>query len=226
MSGNPIDRDRVPAALAFVIPIGPKLRRPSTFVTLPPEFLSYLGQIAVLWGMFETSFEELLEALLKANVYDEKRWQGFSFEQKVELFKRELKKLFWCYPRISLYISQIINDAKSLQAKRNLLLHGNLIIEIKTKDDVYQPPDIAIVAVGRRKKQKIVERFTLEVIENLFFDLCHLGGRMAEFAHPSEKFVPHVAWQDRCFLLDFLKNNHPAHTNPHMPPPPPGAYPT
>lgn len=178
---------------------------------LPMAFMEYVAQIALIWGTFENGFERFLLTLLSANGTDPNIARGFSFERKAELLRRGAKTLFSDRPFVLLHILALIDDAKRAQLERNLLLHGSLVIEVKTKDDPALPPDVTIIAHGRRKKQDIYRRFTLEKVEDLYCDLAHLGGRIGEFLTPSQAFLLHVAWQDRCFLLDLLKKHRQIH---------------
>jgi len=100
---------------------------------------------------------------------------------------------------------RILANAQAIQISRNLLLHGKIVIEIRTQEDVELPPDVAIVVTGRRKKTEIVRRFTLSDLEDLSFDLMHLAGRMQQFVRPYPNSWLHIAWQDRCFVLDFMR---------------------
>jgi hypothetical protein len=121
------------------------------------------------------------------------------------LLGKEINKLFQTCPPILLYIQQIIDDAKGIQTKRNLLLHGSLVVRLT--------PDVVMFAKGRRKKQYVIEKFTQTDVENLCADLAHLAGRMGQFRDPPADFLLDASWQDRFFLLNLLRQHRPPPTD-------------
>jgi hypothetical protein len=209
-----VDRSDIPPAFEATIPAAMLRLHPTTFLMLPNEFMLLISQIALLWGGFENDFGSVLAVMLRANGLDDAIARGISFENKADLLRKECKKLFESQPAILNHIQQIIDSAKTIQIKRNLLLHGSLVIQITTKEDMTQPPDVTIFARGRRKKQNIIEKFTQADIENLAADLGHLAARMAQFKRPPVDFLPDLSLQDRSFLLGLLHQHRPPPATP------------
>lgn len=204
-----------------------KMRIPMAYPVLPPEFIPFLAQIAIIWGMFENGFEEILATMFRVNGQEAKAWQFFSFEQKQKLFKKEMRRIFWPYnPMIYLHLKAILDDALRLQIRRNLLLHGKIIIEVAGTDTVSDDRlRVSLIATGRRKKQILIEKFNIDSIESLFCDLAHITGRIKEFAQPdATRSFLHFSWQDRCFLLNLLSKNLPAHARQQTPVPQPPPF--
>ena len=141
---------------------------PMAYPLLPPEFIPFLAQIAIIWGMFENGFEEILATMFVANGQEAKGWQFFSFEQKQKLFKKEMKQIFWPYhPMIYLHLKLMLDDALRLQIRRNLLLHGKITIEVAGTDIVSDDRlRVSLIATGRRKKQTLTEKFNIDRIES------------------------------------------------------------
>ena len=214
-----------PPGIPHTFPYDPaKARTPFTPFMIPDAFVPYLAQVAVLWGAFENDFEAFLQALFSANKTEPKGWRFWSFEQKNGFFLDQSRALFVSHPTALEHLTRISTDATPLQIKRNVLLHGHIWLKIIT--DEAANPTVSLEATGRRKGRIIVENFTLDVLENLYFDLCHLNGRVTEFRRVDpDKSFPDVASPDRRFLLDFLFANHPAHSKPPTHPPPPRSFP-
>ena len=192
-----------------------KVKSPFIIVPLPDVFLPFLGQIAVLWGQFENSFEAFFQAMCSANKATED-WRHFSFEQKHKLFRKEMQSSFALYPSIILCLSEILDDAERLQIKRNVLLHGSMKLELGRIATLH--------VIGHKKKQIIEEQYTAETLEDLCCELAHLAGRMGLLKPPlSSRYPLGLASQDRLFLQDFLMNNHPDRPNPTIPGGQPGS---
>jgi hypothetical protein len=190
-----------------------KIKSPKIILPIPPSLLPFLAQIAVLWGFFERKSELLLIALLTANNDTSNDWQRFSFEQKCDSLKINARSSFAEHHSLLAYVSELLTDARVLQFRRNLLLHGNLSISAKKEEGV-----ITIKARGRKRGRPVEEIFTSESIKQLAYDLAHLAGRMASFSPPwLENFFPTLSSPDKSFLRDFLSSYHPDRTNPAIP---------
>jgi hypothetical protein len=238
------------------VPIGPPLRRdkirqPFTWVPMPPEFSPVLGQIALLWGQFEKYLNDMLTALLSYNGTPiQQFWQSrLSYKQRTELFLAESAKTFACNPFLYLHFRQIISDAEAIQIKRNVLLHGTIEMEthIHNTTDTGEIGEVVveskIVATGARKRQTIEMKFGFSELEDLFYDLGHLAGRLSTLNPdhdtvplntpivPGQKppnrlpTLPYASWQDICLVQDLLRKHHPAHTNQSTPEDPPQSSP-
>lgn len=187
---------------------------------LPHEFEQPIAHIAINWGLFEDFFKQLLDAMMRANSTEDRRALYHSFESKAERMLEELK-CFDCYPWVSIYIKQIIADAKRLQLDRNLLLHGNIKLRAHVTNNNNTTPievTLTIVASGRRKKVDVVEVFDLEKLFNLSYGIRRLLGRISVF-NSFPVTIPNLSWQDTLWLQAFLMTNHPHHATPPQQPP-------
>ena len=191
-----------------------EVKLPFAFAPLPEEFYFPIAQIAMLWGSFENGLRDLLLAVLSANGSADLRVLHHSFESKADRLKEEMAICFCGYPRVTIYIDKIIEDAKELQTKRNLLLHGALALQarITTKGDNTPPVvHLTVEAKGRRRRQEIVETFDLKSLTSLANDLAHLTGRIGVFNGPKVALrIPGLDnWQDWFWLWGFVKKYYP-----------------
>jgi hypothetical protein len=62
-----------------------------------------------------------------------------------------------------------------------------------------------LIAQGVFKKQPIIETFTTETINDFYYDVLHLAGRMVEFARPdAAEYVPPLPSQEISLLQAVL----------------------
>lgn len=193
-----------------------KLRLPFYRTPLPDQTLRDIGQIAITWGAFENRLADLIVTLLSATGTTQKGQQFHSFEQKKNLAIDQAQLYFKYRPRIALRFIEIMRFASALQIKRNLLVHGNIMIKV---------PELNVMAVGRHKKQVITVEFTSGQVEDLSYDIGHLAGMMNDFMENDGMWSVRLSWQDRCFLQAFLSNSPPSHaTEAMLPLPPPTSH--
>jgi len=115
--------------------------------------------------------------------------------------------MFRFYPLVALHLQSILTDAIDLQKRRNLLLHGHLTLRAYTKWIEGEPTaKPTIVATSQKKGNIISEEFDVGAVENLYYALANLSGRINRFAHPIryDQF-PHFSLQDISFLQEFLR---------------------
>jgi hypothetical protein len=194
----------------------------NAILNVTPEFLSPMAHIALLWGRFEDSFQKFLEALMSAKGDPSATWRGLSFEKKAKLFTDEVNQQFQHCPWVFMWLTSIMRAAIPLQHKRNLLLHGSMVM--RTEITEQRTAAITLIVTGRRKKQTIVQEFDLEDVEWLAADLASLTGWMEVFEHPNfwDQFL-YASWQEIYFLREFLRNNYRFHTSIPIPERPPRA---
>src|SRR5258708_4667818 len=184
MSDVPDPEKAIPEGIPLTIIDTWKLKLPSVYIALPSEFLNHVGGIVIAWGMFEKSFEDLLAAMIaeSGNVY--KGWQFFSFEQKRGIFELEAKLCFSQCPVILASLFALMEDTKPLQIKRNVLVHGTIVLKIEAAIPL-------LMATGRHKGQEVTETFTKDSIDDLYYEILHAAGRMHQFVNPDlSPFVP------------------------------------
>jgi hypothetical protein len=202
------DKSEIPPAYTALIRLDPKGRKPSVAPGLPDGFTFLLGQIGALWSMYQAPFEILLQAILdETSDPDHAKWRVFSYEQKEEAFRRAATKVLASHIALLTYLERILDDARDLQLDRNLLLHGTLQIRVDTKEDARVPPDVTIVATGRRKKREITREFSQADMEEMYFGLCHAAGRINSMLHPTDVSLQQFALQDIDFWRDFLRSH-------------------
>lgn len=203
---NDSSNSEAATSIALTIIDRQKLRLPSVYVALPPEFVSNLGGVIIAWGMFEQSFKSFLEAMIRKTGSIFSGWEYSSFERQHRIFNQELRTCFDGYPNIVEGLSRILDESLPLQIKRNVLTHGKLEINFNNA----QPQ---IIARGRHKKLDFVDVFTTDSIDNFYYELIHLAGRMRMFVSPMGlSFSPPLSSEEISALKDFLIKNLHSHS--------------
>lgn len=200
-----------------------KIKAPFTYAPLPPEFLGFLAQIAVIWGQYESLLNNMIAALCSCNGTNlEPNWQRrLSYDQRASRFDDEIKATFKLHPFIYLHLKQITTDAAAIQIKRNVLLHGTIELEARIHNNNATTPiqtELTLIATGRQKKQEVELRFGLDELESLFYELGHLAGRLNTFSPNAPGHLPqlpYVSWQDIYLVQDLLRKHHPAYIKPN-----------
>jgi hypothetical protein len=107
------------------------------------------------------------------------------------------------------YIDLVVQDCAESQIKRNTLLHGKLaqLVEISTTDDAANVK-ISIEVHGRKDGRLVTFVFTPDTLENLYYDICHLGGRIKEMMDENPS-VETFSSLDKSFLLALQANMPP-----------------
>jgi hypothetical protein len=186
-----------------------KVKLPSVYIALPPEFINHVGGVVIAWGLFEKAFEDFLTAMIAetGNIY--KGWQFFSLEQKRGIFEDEMTQCFSTCTDILFRLSTLMADTKSLQAKRNVLVHGQIALKI----DGMVPSLIAT----RNKGQEATETFTKDGIDDLYYQIIYAAGRMNQFLFPEDvPFLPPLSLPDKSRLLTVLSKNPTPRSKPSM----------
>jgi len=213
MANTPSERFEVPSIVLDTW----KLRNPSFVPLLPAEFMPVTGRVAVMWGHFETIFEGLLIALAKAEGLAEADWRSANFRKKRALLRElwETHLLPIC-PRVTQELDAIFPDIEPLYVRRNLAVHG----QMSTAFDVEDGRGVArLICVGRHRGREIRESFSSDQLDDLFYAVAHLAGRLARIAQGNPLSVRPPS-PEILFLRDFLETKHPTYPNVAMPLPP------
>jgi hypothetical protein len=195
-----------------------KLKQPSFIPLLPDEFFPAIGKVAVMWGHLETIFEGLLTALADAEGLKEADWRFLNFRKKRtklrELWETHLSPL--C-PQITQHLDLLLGELDAPYQRRNLAVHGQMMIEFGAVDG----KGVAkLVCTGRYNGKQLKESFTANDLDDLFYQIANLTGRLTLIAqgHPW-KFS--TSTPEKSFLQDFLSKHHPTFPNPATLPRPP-----
>jgi hypothetical protein len=163
------DSSEIPKGIDVTIIDTWKIKLPSVYIALPPEFINHVGGIVIAWGMFEKAFEDFLAAMIAETGNAYKGWQFFSLEQKRGIFEVESKLCFSKCPVILTGLTALMEDTKPLQIKRNVLVHGSIILKIADGNP-------SLIATGSHKKQEVIEEFTKDSIDDLYYEIIHAAG--------------------------------------------------
>ena len=219
---DPIERPEIPTPTRVALKLPAinllKARSPLWIPPVEQDCLPFLGGIGIAWGGYEQFFVGLLRALLDANRSTD-RWAGISYDRRRVLFRRHMNIYFRAHPLIVLLFKNIITDSLTLQFKRNMLLHGKLSFRATTKlSEGELMPQSTIIATIRYKGQYVTDEFDRDKLEDLYYALLNLAGRLNRFSSPiSLSQFPHFSLRDISALQDFL---HAHYRPPSMEGPP------
>ncbi|HEY8950463.1 MAG TPA: hypothetical protein VIM56_16385 [Rhizomicrobium sp.] len=114
-----IDTWKIRSRRAFHVPL------------LPEAFPRLIGNVAVAWGAFETVFENLLLAFVKADGVANDNWRGLNFRKKQKLLVEKSKIVLSACPTAIADIESILEDVPPIYLKRNLAVRGRMAQEIR-----------------------------------------------------------------------------------------------
>jgi hypothetical protein len=156
-----------------------KLRNPSHVPMLPAVFMAPVGKVAVAWGFFEAAFDRLLAALAAAEGLPDDDWRGFSFRRRRKVFTKLMGHALNDCPSVIRLAAEIANDSQGAYSKRNLVVHGQLSIGFSVEGGAQV---VRLVCVGRANRQEVRGDFTVDELDDLFYEIAHLSGRVHALA--------------------------------------------
>lgn len=193
-----------------------RTQSPSAPLAIPDRFCAPIGRIVATWGQFEAQFIDFLEAMIEQNGTGTKIRRNFP--ERVKRFRNEMKLCFSLLPGLLDYLESILTDATELQWKRNVVAHGVYSSLVHVKKAANSPSvfvDVKMEASGVHKRKPVTLTLDKEGLENLYYKIAYLAGRMQRVAilGHSETFEPS---HERSALQDFLRaNQHKFHLHRH-----------
>ena len=153
-----------------------KARMPFAYSWLPNGFHIFLGQIALLWSMYETHIDELITAFATCcNVNLDDNWSlRWKYDRKERFIRDYIKTVFIGSPGVTIFLHSILSDAIPLQFDRNLLLHGKIAMFVRIHnnggtDNIEKI--FSMQVTGLRKGQIVEKRLYLEDLKRYFMIL-------------------------------------------------------
>jgi len=197
-----------------------KMKAPFTTLTLPPQFLPAIGRVATGWGFFETIFENLLIAFQKAHGVTDENWRGLNFRRRRTLFRERMNQVLTACPTAIRHLESVLDDIEPLYRKRNLAVHGRMSMHVRTFTHDGKPSgEVKLVCEGRYRGVEIREDFTLDELDDLYYEIGHLNGRLNAVGM-GDLGLPPSSPETRT-LRAFLSSNHPTYPMPRKLPSPP-----
>ena len=194
-----------------------RAQSPSAPLAIPDRFCAPIGRIVATWGQFEAQFIDFLEAMIEQNGTQSTQTPRF-FRKRVQRFRNEMKLCFAPLPGLLDYLESLLTDATDLQWQRNVVAHGVYTSLVHVKKAANSPSvfvDVKMEATGVQNGKPVTLTLDKEGLENLYYKIAHLAGRMQRVAilGHSETFEPS---HERSALQDFLRaNQHKFHLHTH-----------
>jgi hypothetical protein len=141
------------------------------------SWMPHLAQIALLWGTFEHRRDRFLEKMFTAsNTVPPKGWKGTKGKKRHELFLEQVNLLFDDNSFLRAYLHELVADAKIIQNKRNVILHGQPALSANP----------VRLVIHDYKKDGSVENFEFDglSLKELFYDISLLVGRFSRISPP------------------------------------------
>lgn len=193
-----------------------KLRHPSIVQLLPQDFFLPIANVTVAWGFFEAAFEQALAAMTMSNGIPDDDWRGFSFRRRRGLFDELLDATFPADPSVVALGRAVVRDSEPLYAKRNLVVHGRMAMEISVDNGAQI---VRLQCVGRFKRKELRDAFTADQLDDLYYQIAHLHGRLAVMMDGN--LGPPVTSPGTQTLQAFLTTNRQTDPTASTPPSPP-----
>jgi hypothetical protein len=200
-----------------------KKRAPTPFraVPIPDIFCPWIGKIAVTWSFFENAFDNYIIALAKSNGGPpEIEWARQNFRKRNSLFRKLCRSVFADRPVLTERLCSISTDAKNVQWQRNFILHGKLRSTLRAVHKNPQLSDLRIEATlfarSHHNRQDTTLSFDEKGLEDLFYKIAHVSGRLEEMATLDAEPVG-LTSDEKSRLRDFLVANHPSLAIPNKP---------
>jgi hypothetical protein len=178
-----------------------RIKTPSALSSPPTEFLIPAGRVVLSWSGVEQSMDQLITRMLVITAQSEPGWQHRNFRKRKDLFRKLVKIAFDKRSFLKSYALGAMDDAATLYWKRNVLTHGKIIMEMGGPTR-----EIRLIATGTHNGKTVSIRMLPDELEQIFYDIAHIDGRLTQFLSESPK-VPGASSQDIQFLQDFSQSS-------------------
>lgn len=186
-----------------------RCKMPVMSVPIHEDFCAHIGRIIGLWSAIERMHSNFLIALCNETSTPKDRLDS--------RFRKRLAKLRslseTVLPRsIAKYFSEICDETLIVYRHRNLLAHGSL------EATSNETGDTLLIAKGESRGTATNETYTVESIEQVFYDASHVAGKLfflemaAGAGEGAKDYLPGTQFssQDIQRLVDFYRSNHPS----------------
>ena len=180
-----------------------RIKKPSALFSAPTEFLISAGRVVLSWSGVEQSMDRLIARMLIVTGQSEPSWQRRNFKKRNRLFRDLVKIAFHENSFLESYALETMNDAATLYWKRNVIVHGKIIMEMASSTR-----QIRLIATGIHNGKTVSIRVLPDELEQIFYDIAHVDGRLIQFLSENPK-VPGASSLDIQFLRDFSRSSHP-----------------
>lgn len=184
-----------------------RIKKPSTLFSAPTEFLIHAGRVVLSWSGIEQSMDRLITRMLIVTDQSEPGWQRRNFRKRKKLFRDLVEIAFHQNLFLESYALETMNDAATLYWKRNVIVHGKIIMEMAGSTR-----EIRLIATGIHNGKTVSIRVLPDELEQIFYDIAHVDGRLTQFLSENPK-IPGASSQDKQFLQEFLRNSRPTPPN-------------
>ena len=190
-----------------------KLKLPFVPPMSPAPLATAVGLALLSWSSIERQFDEVLAAIISTNGNQPNdAWKRMGFKRRCALFKTEMKPIFENHPNIMKFLRQALGDCKILHWKRNALAHGRCAVSFEIKNNpgtelATITPRLNILANRGAIQEEL--NFSEDDLQDLYYELGHLNGRLAAIIDPLAGLLP-LPYADREFLENWRGRNRPS----------------
>ena len=201
---NPSDGNSNKPMVLEMAPIDMRrIKKPSAPFSAPIEFLIPAGRLVLSWSSVERSMDRLIARMLIITGQSEPGWQRRNFRKRKKLFRDLVKIAFHQNSFLEPYALETMNDAATLYWKRNVIVHGKIIMEMAGATR-----EVRLIATGTHNGKTVSIRVLSDELEQLFYEIAHVSGRLIQLLSESPR-IPGASSQDIQFLREFLRNSRP-----------------
>jgi hypothetical protein len=157
--------------------------------------------VVLLWSLFESDFNELLEALDEANgSVLPQSWKTQPYKKRRGYLRDLVVKPFAACPAVCEFFCQIADLSVPLFQRRNLICHGSV--------EFYLGTTPALVATGIINGRSVTESFTSDALASLVENLGQLAGLFHLLDRSVTRVFPHAASHETLTLQAFLASHY------------------
>lgn len=187
-----------------------RAKSPMSPLPVPDRFCAVIGRILATWGQFETHFDEFLTALLKANGTGVEA-PTVRFRDRIKRFRQEMRTALSALPGSQSVLNATLDDAVGTYDDRNLLAHGMYECEahvFQSETDIEPSATVTLIAKGHKKRQPIEGRYSYDDLNDLYYRVAHIAGRMRGCCLP-DQITELVPSEEKPPLRMFIDANFP-----------------
>lgn len=157
------------------------LRKGQHLAILPLDLnvSALIGRVTAYWGYYETMFNQLLGQMLAAAERAELNWHLRSFAKRTDLARELMDQVVFplADEQAKRRIRGCLDRAGDLQWRRNVIVHGNLRMNIGPRSSA-----ATFHAEGTHKSKKVTVPLDPANLQKLWHDIAHLAGEFIEVA--------------------------------------------
>lgn len=149
-----------------------RCKSPIFSVPLHESFAPHIAHCLLLWGRSEIMLRRILSVMVELTDSEKPH---ISMQKQISAFLNLTPVCFEGHDELIEHLITMGKDIREKSVARNLLAHGDMVANM---------PGNTITLTGRHRGKDIQQEFTTQDVEQLFYDISHIAGRLLYLSHP------------------------------------------